>query len=71
MKKGYENRMRRFLYIVPIVAMSMTLAGCGTKPNNVLPPDGAEDAHYPRAYPDPSTDPQTDSQPDAAPSPQK
>ncbi len=34
------------------------LSGCGIKPKDVDPPEGAEESTFPQTYPDLSTDPQ-------------
>lgn len=37
----------------------LTLTGCGVKPHDVDPPQGAAHDNFPRTYPDPRNDPQT------------
>lgn len=46
------------VYIVLAGLMSMTLTGCGVKPDRLSPPAGTEDSTFPRTYPDPATDPE-------------
>ncbi|NDE90681.1 MAG: hypothetical protein EB059_06035 [Alphaproteobacteria bacterium] len=40
-----------------ILAIFLSLTGCGKRPDIVDPPDGADPKAYPRSYPDISTDP--------------
>jgi len=49
--------MRKFV----ILGMAMAvLAGCGIKPGNVDPPEGANEGDYPRVYPEIKNDPGAD-----------
>ena len=46
--------MRKVLILTMGLAL---LAGCGVKPANVDPPEGANEGDFPRVYPDTKTDP--------------
>ncbi|MGB4106885.1 MAG: hypothetical protein WBK55_03720 [Alphaproteobacteria bacterium] len=49
--------MRKFTILVMGIAL---LGGCGIKPSNVDPPEGANEGDFPRVYPDTKTDPGAD-----------
>lgn len=49
--------MKKFTVFALTLAL---LAGCGIKPSEVDPPEGANEGDFPRVYPDPKTDPGAD-----------
>lgn len=50
--------MRKFLVLSLFLALlAPGLSGCGIKPSNVDPPEGANEGDYPRVYPDLKNDP--------------
>lgn len=44
-----------------LLSLCLITAGCGVKPGEVLPSEGAQDSKFPRTYPDLSTDPRPES----------
>ena len=47
-----ESDLRRRVVLAGLVAaFSLMAAGCGKKPDGVLPPQGRENDRFPRTYP--------------------
>ena len=46
-----RNRRRLAVLVGLVAAISLAAAGCGKKPDGVLPPQGEENDRFPRTYP--------------------
>lgn len=57
MKQGTGYRVRGMVLLL-VCTLLLTLGGCGRKPADVDPPEGADTRAYPRTYPSPATDPE-------------
>lgn len=49
----------RFLqcFLLPVLIFPLGVYGCGIKPDDLSPPESAQESPFPKTYPDPTTDP--------------
>ncbi len=46
-----SNPLRVVVALLMVLALSVPVAGCGRKPDSLLPPEGSEGENFPRTYP--------------------
>ena len=46
-----RNALRVVVALLMVLALAVPVAGCGRKPDRLLPPEGSEGENFPRTYP--------------------